>query len=115
MRSCAAFEPLDDDHAAAAAEAEICRLRLGRDGADCFNGIDGNYWRHKQFTGAGDVLGALAAGEQAIVADAVEACGQHVHEKAANELVGGKRHHLVAVGTFDSVVLPLETDTEARQ
>ncbi len=56
----------------------------------------------------GDVLGTLAAGEQAIVADAVEACGQHVHEKAANELVGGKRHHLAALGTFDPVVLPLE-------
>jgi hypothetical protein len=45
-----------------------------------------------------------------IVADAVEACGQHVHEKAANELMGGERHHLVAVGAFDPVILPLEGD-----
>jgi hypothetical protein len=28
-------------------------------------------------------LGAFAAGEQAIVADAVKACGQHMDEKAA--------------------------------
>ena len=114
--SCASFEPLDDDHATAAAEAEICRLRLGSIGTigsigtDCFDGINGNYWRREQFAGAGDVLGALAAGEQAIIADAVEARGQHVDKKAANELVGGERHHLVAVGTFDSVVLPFESD-----
>ena len=84
MWRCAWFEPLNDDHAAAAAGAEICRLRLGLGsiGADCLDGIDGNDWRHEQFAGAGDVLGAVAAGEQAIVADAVEARGQHVHEKA---------------------------------
>ena len=83
---CAWFEPLNDDHAAAAAGAEICRLRLGLGsiGADCLDGIDGNDWRHEQFAGARDVLGALAAGEQAIGADAMEACGQHVHEKAAD-------------------------------
>ena len=54
-------------------------LRLGSIGADCFDGINGNYWRHEQFAGAGNVLGAFAAGEQAIVADAVEARGQ-AHE-----------------------------------
>jgi hypothetical protein len=78
VRRCAAFEPINDDHPAAAAWAEICRLRLGSIGADCFDCINGNYWRHEQFAGTGDVLGALAAGEQAIVADAVEACGQYV-------------------------------------
>ena len=40
----------------------------------------------------------------------MEARGQHVHEKAADELVGRERHQLVAVGTFDPVVLPLEGD-----
>jgi predicted metalloprotease len=54
----------------------ICGLRLGGTGADCFDGINGNYWRREQFAGAADVLGTLTAGEQAIVADAVEACGQ---------------------------------------
>jgi hypothetical protein len=59
----------------------------------------------EQLAGAGNVLGALAAGEQAIIADAVEACGQHVHEKAADERVGGERHHLVALGAFEPVVI----------
>jgi len=75
-----------------------------------FDGIDRNYWRREQFAGAGDVLGAFAAGEQAIVADAMEACGQHVHEEAADELVDGERHHLVALAAFEPVVLPLEGD-----
>jgi hypothetical protein len=35
-------------------------LRLGSIGADCFDGINGNDWRHEQFAGAGDVLGAVA-------------------------------------------------------
>ena len=89
----------------------LWRLRLGSAlGAGCLDGIDGNDWRHEQLAGARDVLGALAAGEQAIVADAVEARGQHVHEKAADELVGGERHHLIALATFEPVVLPLEGD-----
>ena len=66
-------------------------LRLIGVGVGRFDGIDGNYWQCEQLAGAGDVVGALAAGEQAIVADAMEACGQHVHEKAADELVGGER------------------------
>ena len=88
----ASFKPLDDDHAAAAAGADTCCLRLGSIsaigsiGADCLNGINGNDWRHKQLAGAGDVLGAFAAGEQAIVADAVKACGQHVNETARSRL-----------------------------
>jgi hypothetical protein len=39
-----------------------------------------------------------------------KACGQYVHEKAADELVGGKLHHLIARATFEPVVLPLEGD-----
>jgi hypothetical protein len=34
------------------------------------------------------------------VADAVEACGQHVHEEAADELVGGEGYHLVTLTAF---------------
>jgi hypothetical protein len=33
-----------------------------------------------------DVLGAAAIGEQAVMADAVEAVGQHMDEEAADEL-----------------------------
>ncbi len=58
----------------------MCGLRFGGTGADCFDGIDGNYRRREQFAGAGDVLGTFTAGEQAVVADAMEACGQHMQE-----------------------------------
>ena len=63
VRRCASFEPFDDDHAATAAGTETCCFRLGGIGAACFDGIHGNDWRHEQLAGAGDVLGALAAGE----------------------------------------------------
>ena len=54
-------------------------------------------WRDaEQLAGAGEVLGAPAIGEQAVVADAVEAAGQHVDEEAADELVAGQRHDLLA-------------------
>src|SRR5262249_24318454 len=104
-------ELLDDDHASATARAGVLWfLRFGSIGPDCFDGIDGNYWRREQLAGACDVVGALAAGEQAIVADAVEARGQYVHQETADELVGGERHQLVALGAFDPVVLPFEGD-----
>ena len=95
-------------------EAMICRLRLGSIGtigsvgADCLDGINGNDWRREQFAGAGDVLGALAAGEQAIITDAMEACGEHVDEKAADELMGREGHRLVTLTAFAPIVLPLE-------
>lgn len=82
-----------------------CGLRLGGTGADCFDGSNGNYWRREQFAGAGDVLGTFTAGEQAIVADAVASRGQHVHQETADELVGGERHDLVPLGTFDPGLL----------
>ena len=53
---------------------------------------------------------ANRAGEQAVVADAVEAARQHVQEKAADELGGVERHGLEPVAAFDPVVLPFEGD-----
>ena len=88
VRGRAGLEALDDDHAAAAAGAAVlwhlCFLGIA---AGCFDGIEGNYGQCEQLAGAGNVLGTCAAGEQAIVADAVEACGEHVDEEAADELV----------------------------
>src|SRR5438105_11484758 len=48
-RGCAAFEPLDDDHAAAAAGAAMlwC-LRLIGVGVGRFDGINGNYGQREQ-------------------------------------------------------------------
>jgi hypothetical protein len=43
------------------------------------------------------------------VADAVEARRQDMHQKAADELVRGKRHHLVvSLLAFETIILPLE-------
>ena len=49
----------------------------------------------EQFARACDVVGATPRCEQAVMADAVEAVGQHVDQEAADELVAGERHHLV--------------------
>ena len=56
------------------------RLRASR---FCWAGRHG-----EQFARLGDVDGAVAAGEQAVMADAVEALWQYVHQEAPNELVG---------------------------
>ena len=57
---------------------------------------------------ASDVVAAPAIGEEAVVADAMEAVRQAVQKKAADELIGAKRHcpgHAVV-----SIVLPGEAD-----
>jgi len=56
----------------------------------------------------GETVAAIAIGEEAVVADAVEAVRQRVEKKAADELGGVERHH------FDdailAVILPCEAD-----
>ncbi len=65
----------------------------------------------EQLAGACDVVGAGGLGEQAVVADAVEALGQDVDEEAADELVCCEPHHFVAIGAFEPIVLVFEADT----
>ena len=58
------------------------------------------------------------AGEQAVVADAVEAAWQDVEQEAADELVGGERHVVRAGRAVAAVILVAEGDAglvEARQ
>ncbi len=102
---CTAREDLDDDHAAAAAWTS----RLA--------GIDGGSGRlavrfgsGEQLTRSCDVVGARAFGEQAVVADAVEAFWRHVDQESADELVRAERHAFVSIAALDAVVLPLEGD-----
>ena len=108
-RACAS-ERLDDDHTAAAAWAWI---RVGRGG---LTGVIGSLvWiglrgRREQLAQPGDVMRAGAAGQQAVVANAVEAARQDVNEEAANELGDRQRHRLLAIATFDPVILPFERD-----
>ena len=102
-----------DEHAVAAARtaarccrwlhrhgqlAGLCRrLRLAR--------------RHgEQFPGSGDQAHAVAIGEQAVMADALEALGQHVHQETPDELMRRERHGLVPAGAFDPIVLVGEAD-----
>jgi hypothetical protein len=69
-------------------------LRLIGVGVGRFDGINGNYWQREQLAGARDVVGALAAGKQAIVADAMKACGQCAQEARLPPIEGlkaGKR------------------------
>ena len=113
-RRAAAFEGLDDDHAAAAAWARMReRPRLIGIGGSRIAGLGLRNWRIEQFSRPRDVLDTLAAGEQAVVADAMEATWQNVDQEAADELVGGERHELLSFATFGAIVLPLEGDAIA--
>ena len=90
---CAALEDLDNDHATAAAWA---RAREGRLVAIMMIGIGSlalGLLATEQLAGAIDVVGAGGLGEQAVVADAVQALGQYVRQKAPNELAGRQRSY----------------------
>jgi len=112
MPRCAAtLECLDDDHSSAATWAGIrgqVGLTIIRGGGVV--GLRLRRWNIEQLTGSGDVLGPAAIGEQSIMADAVEAAGQHVDEEAADELVDGECHHLAALLLLGAVVFPFEGD-----
>ncbi len=75
-----AGEHLDDDHATAA--AWTIRL-IGIDG-----GRAGRFCNSEQLARVCDVVGAGTLGEQAVVADAVQAFWQHVDEEAADVASG---------------------------
>ena len=57
-----------------------------------------------------NIGGALAVGEEAVMADAMETLRQHVEEEAADELVVGEAHGLVSCRAVDPIILPLEGD-----
>lgn len=109
VRRCAgltlALEGFYDDHAPAAAGAwrpYVVRLgpRVGRRGR-C---------NTEQLAYSFEMRLAGGAGEQAVVTDAVEALWQNVEQEAADELVGGQRHDLLAVSATPAVILITEGD-----
>jgi hypothetical protein len=58
-----------------------------------------------------ELLGAMAVGEQAIVANAMEAVRQDVKQEAADEFAGAEPHDLEFVAAIvAAVVLPSEAD-----
>lgn len=65
-------------------------------------------WSTKQLAYSRDVLGPGAAGEEAVVTDAMEATWEDVDQEAADELVGGEGHDLLPLAPLGAVVLPLE-------
>jgi len=62
--------------------------------------------RHAEHVaGFGDQPRTIAVGEQAVMADALEPFGQHMHQEPPDELIGGQRHCLEASGAVDAVIL----------
>src|SRR5271154_176373 len=78
---------------------------VGRWGLGCV-GLFGADRHGEQLARLGDVGGAVAVGEQPVVADAMEALRQHVHQEPADELVRRQLHRFPAARTFDTIVLP---------
>src|SRR5665647_2925763 len=73
-------------------------------------GIALRLWCVEQFAGARDVANPSAAGEEAVVADAMEAGRQYMDQEAADELAGGERHGLLPMAATGAIVLPFEAD-----
>ena len=104
---CSGHERLDDGHAAAATRASARRRRcFGLAVGFGLRAVGPDLGRGERLAGALDVVRPNGAGEQAVMSDAVEAAGQHVQEKAADELGDVERHGLEPVAAFDPVVLP---------
>ena len=61
--------------------------------------------RGEQFACAGDVVNADAAGEQAVMANAVKAGRQDMNEEATDELVGREPRDLLPRSAFDAIIL----------
>ena len=71
--------------------------------------LGGLGWRHiEQAAAEGELLLAVAAGEEAEVADVVEVFGQDMEQEAADELFGGEGQGLEAA--VMAVVAPAEAD-----
>src|SRR5215471_15164604 len=104
-RSGRRLEDFDDDHTTATTGA--WRAQIGRRRGVLYLGS----CRHiEQFPGARDIVFAAGAGQEAVVADAVEALRQNVEQEAANEFVRTEGHGALAVGTVAAIVLVAERD-----
>src|SRR5437764_14981036 len=104
----AALEHLDDAHAATAARARRIEPVIGRLGSAVGLGRDAGYRHAQKLARRGDAFGLGGAGEEAVMADAMEALREDVNEEATDELAGGKRHGGVTGRSLDTVVLDLE-------
>src|SRR5262249_11796271 len=103
-------EGLDADQAPAAAGTGAGQYASVIGGHLVLIGLLHVWGNIQELTRPVDVLGPVAVGKQAIMADAVGTFWQDVHEEAANELVGMERHRLSAMGPLKPIVLPAEGD-----
>ena len=101
----AARENLDDDHATAATRTGSAGSRLA---AVIGVSIAWGFCLASSSRARAMLSAQAAFGEQAVVSDAVEATRHDMDEEATDELVCCERHHLVAIGAFDPIVLVLE-------
>jgi hypothetical protein len=83
------------------AGGQICVVVLCRRIGHC-------HWRGDQFSGARNVGLAGGAGEQSVVADAMEPLGQNVEQEAPDELAGRERHRAKPLPVVAAVVLAAE-------
>ena len=72
---------------------------------DCFSGI-----ANEEGADLGQGLGAHGVGEEAEMANAMEARGQDMEEEAADELIDAQAQGFVAFARFGAIILPLEGD-----
>ena len=79
--------------------------------SDLFGGRS-RRWRVEQPATERELGGAVAVGEEAVVADAMEAVRQGVQQEAADELVGVKGHDLGLAVV--AIILPAEGDLGRR-
>jgi len=77
-------------------------------------GVAFRFCSGEQLTRTYDVIGARAFGEQAAVADAVEAVGQHVDEEAADELIDRECHDLPPFAALGAIVRWREADLREK-
>ena len=109
-------EDFNDHHRATAARAWLgqCVRIVGRSfsigiGVLAIDGLGGSGYA-KQVSGAFDIGNAIAIGEQAVMANAMQAFGQDMHQEPADELMGCERHSPVSGGPVAAVVLVAECD-----
>lgn len=105
-----AAEDLDDAHGSAAARAWLTQREKGELWLSVLD-ICLIWWLDaEQRADFGEVGFANTAGQQAVMADAVETARQDMDQESADELWCGKAHDLLAIAVLDAIILPTESD-----
>src|SRR5258706_13376519 len=78
---------------------------LGR-GAGSFDGIDRDERHCEQLAGTSDILGPGLAGEQTVVADAMKALWQYMHQEAADFFKDTAPPEIYSLSLHDALPIP---------